>query len=37
MVEEDDEALMINPETQGIVAAVEFEETGSDLVEAWEG
>ena len=37
MVEEDDEALMINPETQGIVAAVEFEETGSDLVEASEG
>ncbi|WP_018760792.1 DMP19 family protein [Arthrobacter sp. 135MFCol5.1] len=32
MVEEEDEAFMINPETQEIVAAVEFED--ADLVEA---
>lgn len=30
MVEEDDEAFMINPETQEIVAAVEFEEADDD-------
>jgi hypothetical protein len=30
MVEEDDEAFMINPATQEIVAAVEFEETDDD-------
>ncbi|MET1086733.1 MAG: hypothetical protein ABWY04_06385 [Arthrobacter sp.] len=34
MVEEDDEAFMINPETQEIVAAVEFEEADSGMVEA---
>ncbi len=34
MVEEDDEAFMINPETLEIVAAVEFEEAEADLVEA---
>ena len=34
MVEEDDEAFMINPETQEIVAAVEFEEADAGLVEA---
>lgn len=35
MVEEDDEAFMINPETQEIVAAVEFEEVDDDeMVEA---
>ncbi|GAB5078818.1 DMP19 family protein [Arthrobacter sp. AD-310] len=34
MVEEDDEAFMINPETLEIVAAVEFEEADADLVEA---
>lgn len=34
MVEEDDEAFMINPETQEIVAAVEFEEAEAGLVEA---
>jgi hypothetical protein len=34
MVEEDDEAFMINPETLEIVAAVEFEEAGADLVGA---
>ena len=32
MVEEDEEAFMINPETQEIVAAVEFED--ADLIEA---
>ncbi|GGH96923.1 hypothetical protein ACFFGR_00245 [Arthrobacter liuii] len=31
MVEEDDEAFMINPETQEIVAAVEFEDADADL------
>jgi hypothetical protein len=30
MVEEEDEAFMINPETQEIVAAVEFEEADDD-------
>lgn len=30
MVEDDDEAFMINPETQEIVAAVEFEESDDD-------
>lgn len=34
MVEEDDEAFMINPETFEIVAAVEFEEADADLVGA---
>lgn len=34
MVEEDDGAFMINPETLEIVAAVEFEEADADLVEA---
>lgn len=35
MVEEDDEAFMINPETQEIIAAVEFEEVDDDeMVEA---
>jgi hypothetical protein len=34
MVEEDDEAFMINPQTQEIVAAVEFEEADEDLVDA---
>ncbi len=35
MVEEDDEAFMINPETQEIVAAVEFEEVDDDeMIEA---
>jgi hypothetical protein len=34
MVEEDDEAFMINPGTLEIVAAVEFEEADADLVEA---
>ncbi|WP_411374576.1 hypothetical protein ACLH0K_16285 [Arthrobacter sp. MPF02] len=34
MVEEDDEAFMINPETLEIVAAVEFEESDANLVEA---
>ncbi|TLM83285.1 hypothetical protein FDW83_09945 [Pseudarthrobacter sp. NamE2] len=34
MVEEADEAFMINPETLEIVAAVEFEESDADLVEA---
>ncbi len=34
MVEEDDEAFMINPETLEIVAAVEFEEADADLVQA---
>lgn len=34
MVEEDDEAFMINPETLEIVAAVEFEAADADLVEA---
>lgn len=32
MVEEEDEAFMINPETLEIVAAVEFEEADADLV-----
>jgi hypothetical protein len=34
MVEEDDEAFMINPETQEIVAAVEFEEADSEMADA---
>lgn len=35
MVEDDDEAFMINPETQEIVAAVEFEEADDDeMIEA---
>jgi hypothetical protein len=34
MVEEDDEAFMINPATLEIVAAVEFEEADAHLVEA---
>jgi hypothetical protein len=34
MVEEDDEAFMVNPETQEIVAAVEFEEADAEMVEA---
>jgi hypothetical protein len=34
MVEEDDEAFMINPETQEIVAAVEFEEADAEMADA---
>ena len=34
MIEEDDEAFMLNPATKEIVAAVEFEELDEDLVEA---
>ncbi len=34
MVEEDDEAFMINPATQEIVAAVEFEEADAELADA---
>jgi hypothetical protein len=34
MVEEDDEAFMINPETQEIVAAVEFEEADAEKADA---
>ncbi|WP_461188089.1 DMP19 family protein [Arthrobacter sp. Z4-13] len=34
MVEEEDEAFMINPETQEIVAAVEFEEADAEMAEA---
>ena len=34
MVEEDDEAFMINPETQEIVAAVEFEDAEFGMVDA---
>ncbi|WP_457964034.1 hypothetical protein M1E17_21340 [Arthrobacter sp. D1-29] len=34
MVEEDDEAFMINPVTQEVVAAVEFEEADGDMVDA---
>jgi hypothetical protein len=34
MIEDDDEAFMLNPETKEIVAAVEFEELDEDLVEA---
>lgn len=34
MVEEEDEAFMINPETQEIVAAVEFEEADSEMANA---
>ncbi|MDQ0867148.1 hypothetical protein QF036_004729 [Arthrobacter globiformis] len=34
MIEDDDEAFMLNPDTKEIVAAVEFEELGEDLVEA---
>ena len=34
MIEDDDEAFMLNPDTKEIVAAVEFEELDGDLVEA---
>jgi hypothetical protein len=34
MVEEEDEAFMINPETQEIVAAVEFEEADTEMAHA---
>ena len=34
MIEDDDEAFMLNPETKEIVAAVEFEELDEDLVDA---
>lgn len=34
MVEEDDEALMIDPETQEIIAAVEFEEADAEMIDA---
>lgn len=34
MVEEDEEAFMINPATQEIVAAVEFEESDDEMVDA---
>jgi hypothetical protein len=34
MIEEDDEAFMINPETQEIVAAVEFEDADDEMVDA---
>jgi hypothetical protein len=34
MIEEDDEAFMLNPETKEIVAAVEFEDADEDLVDA---
>lgn len=34
MVEEDDQAFMLNPETREIVAAVEFEEADAEMVEA---
>jgi hypothetical protein len=34
MVEDDDEAFMINPETQEIVAAVEFEEADAAMIDA---
>ncbi|XAS67136.1 hypothetical protein V3C33_17045 [Micrococcaceae bacterium Sec5.7] len=34
MVEDEDEAFMINPETKEIVAAVEFEEADDELVDA---
>ncbi len=34
MVEEDDEAFMINPETQEIVAAVEFEDADGEMIDA---
>lgn len=34
MIEDDDEAFMLNPDTKEIVAAVEFEELDEDLVEA---
>ncbi|TNB69571.1 hypothetical protein FHJ30_18490 [Arthrobacter sp. BB-1] len=34
MVEEEDEAFMINPETQEIVAAVEFEEADTEMANA---
>jgi hypothetical protein len=33
MIEDDDEAFMLNPETKEIVAAVEFEELNGDLDE----
>ncbi|HEU4668686.1 MAG TPA: hypothetical protein VFS79_13595, partial [Arthrobacter sp.] len=34
MVEEEDEAFMINPETQEIMAAVEFEEADTEMASA---
>ncbi|MFC7847459.1 hypothetical protein ACFUTU_03170 [Arthrobacter sp. NPDC057388] len=34
MIEDEDEAFMLNPDTKEIVAAVEFEELEEDLVEA---
>lgn len=34
MIEDDDEAFMLNPETKEIVAAVEFEELDEDLINA---
>ena len=34
MIEDDDEAFMLNPDTKEIVAAVEFEELDGDLAEA---
>ncbi|MCU1565088.1 MAG: hypothetical protein JWQ56_25 [Pseudarthrobacter sp.] len=34
MVEDDDEAFMINPETQEIVAALEFEEADAETIDA---
>jgi hypothetical protein len=34
MIEDDEEAFMLNPDTKEIVAAVEFEELDEDLVEA---
>lgn len=34
MIEDDDEAFMLNPETKEIVAAVEFEELDEDLIDA---
>ncbi|MBT2532664.1 hypothetical protein J7E83_11130 [Arthrobacter sp. ISL-48] len=34
MVEEDDEAFMINPETEEIVAAVEFEDADGEMIDA---
>ena len=34
MIEDDDEAFMLNPDTSEIVAAVEFEDLDEDLIEA---
>ena len=34
MIEDEDEAFMLNPDTKEIVAAVEFEELDEDLIEA---